>query len=133
MYVETDRYGTFSTCMQGGLGISSGTNNVADGNKLYMRGTLPSPAGNAALYVWKQHQDPCGPTVVKNNIASHMRDDGYNSGYWDGGGCAPVTLSGNMFGEAARIALEPTATKLLPPPSIPPQPYANKVDSPWTR
>jgi hypothetical protein len=112
------------------LSVASGTNNVIDGNRAYQNGSI-SGAGNTSISVWKQYLHPCGPTTVTNNIATHIRSDGYQSGFWDGGGCGPVTLDANMWNEAARAALE--ATNLaIPPPSIPPIPYRTIVSSPWT-
>ncbi len=114
---------------QCGIGISSGTNTVVSGNKVY--NTTPvAGAGNTAIYVWNQYTAPCGPTTVSNNIADEIRSDGTHSGWWDGGGCS-VTSSGNTFGSAADALLTPTSS-VFPTPMVPPQPKNCVVTSPYT-
>lgn len=114
-----------------GIGIASGVRQVVRGNKVLSRTPQPK-AGNTALYVWKQYpQKPCGPTEIVNNIATTLRADGTQSGYWNGGGCDPVTLDGNVWDRRAQLLLEPVATK-LPPPAIPPRPFACAARSPFT-
>jgi IPT/TIG domain/Right handed beta helix region len=112
---------------QCGIGIGSGTNQVVSGNQVINR-TPVSGGGNTAIYVWKQYSAPCGPVSVDNNIAAEVRSDGTISSFWNGGGCDPVSLSNNTWGQAAVTALTPPP----PPPAIPPQPYACPAPSPYT-
>jgi len=115
---------------QCGIGVGNGERNVMRGNRVLIRNPVPK-GGNTAMFVWNQDPRPCGPTQVLNNIATTLRADGTHSGYWDGGGCAPVTLQGNIWNEAALKLLEPAAQK-LPAPPIPPSPKACAPRSPYT-
>jgi hypothetical protein len=115
---------------QCGIGVASGKNAVVENNKVRIRNPVPE-GGNTAVYVWKQDDPPCGPTRFANNIATTVRVDGTHSGYWDGGGCGPVTLVKNVWNEAALKLLEPVQKK-MPAPAIPPRPFACAVVSPFT-
>ena len=43
--------------------------------------------------MWNEYPTyPCGPVTLTGNIATFIAP--YISGYWDGGGCAPVTCDG---------------------------------------
>ena len=112
------------------IGIASGTNQVVDGNRALAHG-LPT-GGNTSIYVWKQYAAPCGPVQVVNNTAVVVRSNGTPSSLWNGGGCGPVTLGGNILDHAAIEALIEVNETMPPPASIPPLPYANKARSPWT-
>jgi hypothetical protein len=124
---------------QCGIGVANGTNAVVIGNKiLNLTPVNTSGAGNTSLYVWST--DPgCGPTIVRNNISDEIKPDGTHSGYWNGGGCAPVTCDGantnlgscNTFNLAAYNTLFPIETT-NPPPLIPPQPKNCVVKSPYS-
>ncbi len=116
-----------------GIGIASGTNQVIDGNKIYNHGLNRTDVGNTAMYVWSQYPQACGPVTVKNNISVLIRPDTSFSSWWDGGGCGTTTMSNNTFDQAAINAVSPLATKMAPPASIPPVPYATKVVSPFSR
>ncbi len=108
---------------QCGIGISSGTDQVVDGNYV-LNSYLDDPAaGNTAIYVWKQYPDPCGPVQVTNNVATAIRADGSHAPFWNGGGCDPVTLSGNTFGPAAVPIVEEAIAAVAPP--VDPGPYAS--------
>jgi Right handed beta helix region len=115
---------------QCGIGIANGTGQVVTDNKIYNANPV-SGGGNTALYVWKQYKSACGPVTVSNNIADEIRPDGTHSGYWNGGGCEPVTLTGNTFNAEAGALLTPTSTVFTPPP-IPPQPKQCVATSPYT-
>jgi len=112
------------------IGVASGVNNVIDGNRALVRNPVPG-SGNTALYVWKQYDRPCGPTQVTNNISTTIRENGQHSGWWNGGGCGPVSLQDNVFNEAAKAMLDPVDLK-HPAPMIPPKPQICAVNSPWT-
>jgi hypothetical protein len=103
---------------QCGIGIASGTNHLVYHNQILNR-TPVNGGGNTALYVWSQYPEPCGPVTVSHNIATEIREDGTQSGFWYGGGCDPLTRNGNTWDEAAQRLLTPPATK-MPPPLIPP-------------
>jgi hypothetical protein len=116
---------------QCGIGVGDGTNPVVTGNKI-LNLTPVSGGGNTALYVWKQYTSACGSTTVTNNIADELKTDGVtHSGYWNGGGCDPTTLTGNTFNAAAYSLLFPMATT-NPPPLIPPQPKNCVANSPFS-
>lgn len=115
---------------QCGIGVGSGQRNTLRGNRVLIRNPVPK-GGNTAMFVWNQDPGPCGPTLVTGNIATTLRADRTQSGWWNGGGCEPVTLSGNVWNERARQLLEPAAIK-LPPPAIPPGPFACTARSPFT-
>ncbi|MGH9430372.1 MAG: hypothetical protein ACRD3T_02395 [Terriglobia bacterium] len=115
---------------QCGIGIASGTNQLVEGNDIINR-TPVQGGGNTALYVWNQYSESCGPVAVTHNIATEIREDGTQSGFWNGGGCEPVTLTGNTWNEAARKLLTPVRTK-LPPPLIPPEPRNCVAKSPYS-
>jgi hypothetical protein len=113
---------------QCGIGIADGRNQVVSGNQVINKNPVPG-GGNTAIYVWKQYSAHCGPVSVDSNIAAEVRSDGTISSYWNGGGCNPVSLSNNTWGQAAVDALTPPPP---PPPAIPPQPYACPAPSPYT-
>ena len=90
-----------------------------------------SGAGDTGLYVWNQYTEACGSVSVSNNVSSELKPDmTTESGYWNGGGCDPVTTTGNVWDAAARAALTPVAQK-LPPPAIPPMPLHCVAPAPW--
>jgi regulation of enolase protein 1 (concanavalin A-like superfamily) len=118
---------------QCGIGIADGSDHIVDGNKV-INSTPIAGGGNTAIYVWKVHDTdpPCARITISNNVASELKPDGVTeSGFWNGGGCEPVKLSGNIFNAQARALLLPVAEK-LPVPLIPPQPYACVVASPFS-
>jgi nitrous oxidase accessory protein NosD len=91
---------------QCGIGIANGLNHVVDGNRVLLTEEVPE-AGNTAIYTWSQYPAPCGGVAVTNNVATFLRADGVHSGFYDGGGCEPVTLNNNTFDEAAYAILVP--------------------------
>ncbi|HEY1954952.1 MAG TPA: right-handed parallel beta-helix repeat-containing protein [Polyangiaceae bacterium] len=116
---------------QCGISIASGTNQIVDGNKI-INSTPVQGGGNTGLVVWSQYPDACGPVTVSNNVSSELKPDLVTeSGYWNGGGCDPVTLTNDTFDAPARAALTPVAQK-LPPPLVPPTPVACAPATPWT-
>jgi hypothetical protein len=116
---------------QCGIGIASGTNQQVAHNRIINQTPVPG-GGNTALYVWNQYAGvACGPVSVSANIATEVRADGTQSGFWNGGGCDPVTLTHDIWDEAADKRLTPVATK-LPPPAIPPQPKHCAIESPYS-
>jgi hypothetical protein len=115
---------------QCGINISDGTNQLVDGNKI-LNSTPVVGGGNSGLVVWKEYPEACGPVTVSNNISSALKPDlTTESGYWNGGGCDPVTLTSNVWDALARAMLTPAAQK-LPPPPIPPLPFACVAPAPW--
>jgi hypothetical protein len=117
---------------QCGIGISDGIDQLVDGNSVV--NSLPVVGGgNTAIYVWRvmPKSPPCGRVLISNNVASQLKPDGTESGFWNGGGCEPVTASNNTFGAVARGRLTPVPVK-LPPPLIPPKPYSCTARSPFS-
>ena len=115
---------------QCGIGISDGTNQLVDSNKV-VDSTPVDGGGNTGIYVWKQYAEACGPVTVSNDVSSALKPDGVTeSGYWNGGGCDPVTLTNDTWDQAARAQLTPVAQK-LPPPLIPPKPMSCVAPAPF--
>jgi hypothetical protein len=114
---------------QCGIGIEGGTNEVVDGNRIFNRTPLAG-GGNTAIIVFKLYSwdSTCGPVSITNNVAYQVKPTGELSSYWNGGGCAPVTLSGNVFDQAAFNALNGK----MSPPMIPPGPSSCVVASPFS-
>jgi Right handed beta helix region len=113
-----------------GIGIASGAQQLVRDNKIVNRTPVPG-AGNTALYVWSQYKVACGPVSVVGNIATELRKDGEQSGFWNGGGCSPVTLQHNVWNERAMKLLTPPHKK-LPAPLIPPKPSHCVIESPYS-
>ena len=126
---------------QCGIGIATGIDLSVTGNKVL--NLNPNTGGNTAIYVWKQYFPACGPVLLRGNIAAEVRPGGYNSGYWDGGGCGPVTCDGangninscNTFDygsgrTAHRTLLADPAMSVTP--KIPPIPRRCVADSPYS-
>jgi hypothetical protein len=113
-----------------GIGVASGTKQIVTGNRIINR-TPVKGAGNTALYVWSQYKVACGPVNVGGNVATELRKDGEQSGFWDGGGCSPVTLKDNVWNERAMKLLTPPDEK-LPPPLIPPKPSRCVIETPYS-
>ena len=115
---------------QCGVAVASGTGQVLEGNKIINRNPVEG-GGNTALYIWSQYKVPCGGVALSGNVATEIRADGSQSGFWDGGGCAPVVTSGNVWNQAAQKLLTPVSLK-LPPPPIPPLPLSCTIETPYT-
>lgn len=114
---------------QCGIGIASGTNVVADSNRIFNNSAVPG-GGNTALYVWSQYSQACGPVQVTNNIIYGVKPDGTPSSYWNGGGCGSVTYTGNTVSQQAYSQLSPDSQK-LPRPAIPPKPHSCVAPAPY--
>jgi Right handed beta helix region len=114
-----------------GIGVASGARPVVDRNRVINRNPVRG-GGNTAVYVWNQYRSvPCGPVTVSNNVATEVRRNGTQSGFWNGGGCEPVVLRNDTWDEAARKLLTPVSEK-LPPPPIPPRPHECVIASPYS-
>jgi hypothetical protein len=126
---------------QCGIGIGTGTNQTVTGNKVM--NLNPNTGGNTAIYLWNQYTPACGPVLLNGNIGAEVKPGGYGSGYWNGGGCVPVTCDGthtkidlcNIFDYAASrtaqnmLLADPAVTT---PPLIPPLPKNCVVISPYS-
>lgn len=105
---------------QCGIGIAGGTHAIARRNKVLD----PSYLNRSAVYVWLNGgSTTCSGHTVSDNIVSSVGSDGVDRPFWNGGNCGAITMSGNVFGSAARPRLTPEATK-LPPPPIAPKPWS---------
>jgi Right handed beta helix region len=114
-----------------GIGIASGIDQIVKHNRVINRNPVKG-GGNTAIYVWNQYQSvPCGPVRFVSNVATELRKDGSQSGFWDGGGCSPVAKQRNIWNEPAYKLLTPVREK-LPPPEIPPQPKSCVIESPYS-
>jgi hypothetical protein len=115
---------------QCGIGIASGTHQLVDYNKVLNRNPVAG-GGNAAIYVWNQYTEACGPVTVSNNVATEILSQGTYNSFWYGGGCDPLTQIDNTWDAAAQELLSPPATKMLPP-MIPPRPRNCVAQSPYS-
>jgi hypothetical protein len=114
-----------------GIGVASGTNQRVERNRVINRNPVKG-GGNTAIYIWNQYKSvACGPVTASRNIATEVRRDGTQAGFWNGGGCDPVTLRHNVWNAAAKRLLTPVKEK-LPPPLIPPQPRTCVIGSPYS-
>jgi Right handed beta helix region len=141
---DRSNFGTFknnilSNTGQCGIGVGDGVGHLIDSNKV-LNLTPVAGGGNTAIYVWKQYNENpqgCGSStspyqiVVSYNIADELKPDGYNSGWWDGGGCDPTKLVNNVWNQTAYSALFPMTSK-YPPPAIPPEPSSCVAVSPYS-
>jgi aspartate 1-decarboxylase len=123
------------------IGIASGANLTVTGNKSISLN--PKSGGQTADYIWKQYTPLCGPVMLSGNIGTLIRSNAYASGYWNGGGCDPVTCDGtntnidscNTFDYGGRrtaynaLIADPAVSK---PPLIPPQPKNCVANSPYS-
>jgi Right handed beta helix region len=123
------------------IGIASGAKLTVTGNKSISLN--PESGGQTADYIWNQYPPACGPVLLNGNVGTLIRSGGSASGYWNGGGCDPVTCDGtntntdscNTFdyggGRTAYNALiaDPAVTKA---PLIPPQPKNCVANSPYS-
>ena len=79
---------------QVGIHVSGGTNHKIIGNTILGQ---PRANSNVGIYVWNQAGGTCSGAVVKNNKVYWRKADGTEQGWWAGGGCGHVTMSGNNF------------------------------------
>jgi hypothetical protein len=108
-----------------------GTHSIVSGNRVLNR-TPVKGGGNTAISVWRFYSElPCGPVTVSDNIIAAKTLSGNWNSYWNGGGCDPVSLKGNVLNGAAKAMLEPAERKLRPP-QIPPEPVLCVIASPYT-
>jgi Right handed beta helix region len=119
---------------QCGIGVASGMNHVIHGNRILLTKEIPD-GGNVALYAWNQYELPCGGVSITDNVATFVRANGVYNDFHDGGGCDPVNLSENTFGEEAYRALLPelgdTTASLAPgffPLENPTEPQGFRLD-----
>lgn len=126
---------------QCGIGVANGTNQSVTANKVLNLTPVPG-AGNTAIYIWNQYGSACGPVLLNGNIATEIRSDGA-SGYWNGGGCAPVTCDGtnvsvdscNTFDYGNETSAYDALIQdpaMANPPLIPPGPRNCVVKSPYS-
>jgi hypothetical protein len=125
---------------QCGIGITTDTNHTVKGNDVI--NLNPNEVGDTAIYIWK-YIFACGPVLLSGSIGAEIKPGGYSSGYWNGGGCTPVTCDGtdttidscNIFDYAAgrtaqnMLLADPAVTT---PPRIPPLPKNCVVISPYS-
>lgn len=88
------RRNTLVNIGQVGIFISGGTNNKILDNVVYGE---PKTGANAGIYVWNLSGAACSGHVVSGNRVHFQKADGTYQGWWSGGGCGTVTMSGNDF------------------------------------
>jgi Right handed beta helix region len=130
---------------QCGVGIATGQNIQVQRNKV-LNLTPISGAGDIGLYVWNQYASACSNVSVVGNQIAQVQVPGCNpatstcafNGYWDGGGCSGVSLSGNTMDSGtygANTAPAYNALKNTIPtsaPKIPPKPKNCVANSPYS-
>jgi concanavalin A-like lectin/glucanase superfamily protein/parallel beta helix pectate lyase-like protein len=123
------------------IGIATGTNQTVTGNLSISLNS--NGGGQTADYIWNQYPPACGPVLLSGNIGTLIRSDDYASGYWNGGGCGPVTCDGtnrnidscNTFDYGSTrtaynaLTIDPAVKN---PPLIPPLPKNCVADSPYS-
>jgi hypothetical protein len=116
---------------QCGIGVASGTGQSVEANRVLNR-TPVRGGGNTAIYVWNQYRGvKCGPVAISKNVATEIRKDGTQAGFWNGGGCDPVGLHRNVWNGAAQRRLTPVKV-MMPAPPIPPLPEHCVARSPYS-
>lgn len=75
-----------------GIFIAGGTNSRIEDNLIV--GEARTNA-NVALYVWNQTTSPCSGHSVTGNRVLFRKADGSFAGWWSGGNCGSVLVSGN--------------------------------------
>ena len=114
---------------QCGIGLTDGSH-TASGNYIYNQ-TPVSGAGNTGMYAAHFGQSPtCGPMTVTGNIADEIQPGVFHSGWWYPGGCGPISISTDIFGQKADSQL--SAPSAFVPPLIPPQPKSCVALSPFS-
>lgn len=88
------RRNTLVNIGQVGIFIAGGTNNKILDNVVYGE---PKAGANAGIYVWNLSGSACSGHVVSGNRVHFQKADGTYQGWWSGGGCGTVTMSGNDF------------------------------------
>ena len=122
------------------IGIATGIDHAVVGDKILNLNL--NTGGNTAIDVWKQYPPPCGPVLLRGNIASEVRPAGYSS-VTGMAGLQSVTCDGanrninscNTFDydsgrTAHRMLLSDTAMSATP--RIPPVPRHCVVNSPYS-
>jgi hypothetical protein len=120
---------------QCGISIASGTNQTVDSNDVLNSNPVVG-GGNDGITVWNQYAGtPCGPVALTDNVSSALQFNGPDGGttdtggFWNGGGCTPLTVNGsNLFDAPARASL---LAQMLKPPLIPPGPARCLAPSPY--
>lgn len=93
-----------------GIGVAGGEHHVVENNQVLLTREVTG-GGNVAIYVWLV-AGSCGEVLIRNNLASFVRQDGSHHGFWNGGGCS-VTVENNRFGAAAMMDLEASRASML--------------------
>jgi len=135
-----DNGGDYLTCYRnvvinaGQVGIA-----VAGGNSISVEDNLiygaQSNVSNVGIYVWNQSGLPSGAITLKGNRVQWTNKDGEPSPWWDGGGSAPVELSGNTFGDdglPGQLPAPPSRALNAPQPwGVPPSAVNSEVEVGW--
>ena len=79
---------------QVGIFIAGGVGNQILNNVIYGE---PRVHSNVGIYVWNQSGSACSGAVVSGNKVYLRKASGVVSGYWSGGGCGSVKVTGNSF------------------------------------
>jgi hypothetical protein len=86
----------FVNAGQVGIGIASGQDIIVRNNVMFQEA---APKSNVGIYVWNQYSNPCSNHTIENNRVRYMQPDGSPNGFWDGGNCTGVTVSGNNWND----------------------------------
>lgn len=87
---------------QVGIFIAGGTNSSIRDNVIYGEAR---PLSNVGIYVWNLSGAACSGHAVSGNRVYYLKPDGRTeSGYWGGGGCGTVAMSGNDFSASLTLS-----------------------------
>lgn len=75
-----------------GIFIAGGTNSRIEDNVIVGEAR---PGSNVGMYVWNLSSGPCSGHAVTRNRVLFRKPDGSLAGWWSGGNCGAVQLSGN--------------------------------------
>ncbi len=81
---------------QYGVAIASGSNIRLNNNLIYAKQTSFT---NVGMYIWNQYNNFCGNNIIENNRVNWINSTGTSNPFWNGGNCANVILTNNIFGD----------------------------------
>ncbi|MDD5675346.1 MAG: right-handed parallel beta-helix repeat-containing protein [Chitinivibrionales bacterium] len=95
---------------QYGIAIASGNHIQVINNKVYAR---QQSFTNVGIYVWNQYSPVCDSETVQDNQVNWTNSSGAKSGFWDGGNCGTITMSGNNWSANIDASILPADLEAL--------------------
>ena len=87
---------------QYGMAVPGGDHMTLASNRIYGR---QQSFTNVGLYVWDQYMSSCTAITVTDNQVHWTANTGGDNGYWNGGNCGTIALSGNDWSAALTPAI----------------------------